>query len=353
MNTIILQKPGELILAETAAPAAPGPGEALVRVHRVGVCGTDYHAFAGKQPYFSYPRILGHELGVEVLELGPIDATGNPQHVKPGDKCSVEPYVNCGQCIACRRGKPNCCMQMRVIGVHTDGGMREKFLVPVRKLHPANALSYEQIALVETLSIGAHAVDRAGVQADDTVLVIGAGPIGLSVIQFAAAKARTLVMDVSSTRLAFCREKLGIRDTIEVSTGATGSPPVGNDQAAAAVLGLTRNENATVVIDATGNPKSMYAALGYLAHGGRLVYVGLFPGEFSLSDPEFHKRETTLMGSRNSLPADFTRIIRMIEAKQIDTSPWITHRAPVARLVETFPTWTAPGSGVLKAIIEF
>jgi 2-desacetyl-2-hydroxyethyl bacteriochlorophyllide A dehydrogenase len=329
------------VLSQTAAPEKPGAGEALVRVHRVGVCGTDYHAFAGKQPYFTYPRILGHELAVEVLAIGPSE--GNPQSVRAGDKCSVEPYVNCRQCIACRRGKSNCCVNMCVIGVHLDGGMRESFLVPLRKLHPANNLSLEQMALVETLGIGAHAVERAQVQADDTVLVIGAGPIGLSIIQFAAVKARTIVMDISATRLAFCRDQMGIKETIDGSSG----------DAAAQLKSLTGGDNATVVIDATGNASSMNSALQYLAHGGRLVYVGLFPGEFALSDPEFHKRETTLLGSRNSLPQDFTRIIRMIEARQIDTAPWITHRAPAHDLVKTFPAWADPKSGVLKAIIEF
>ncbi|HVT80191.1 MAG TPA: zinc-binding alcohol dehydrogenase family protein [Phycisphaerae bacterium] len=342
MNTITLQKPGELAFSQASEPGKPGAEEALVRVHRVGVCGTDYHAFAGKQPYFSYPRILGHELGVEVLALD--ETLGNPQRVCIGDRCSVEPYVNCQQCIACRRGRPNCCTNMRVIGVHTDGGMRGAFILPLRKLHPANALSYDQIALVETLGIGAHAVERAQVQAEDTVLVIGAGPIGLSVIQFAAVKARTIVMDVAESRLAFCREKLGIAETIHV---ADGTAP------AERLKALTQGDNATVVIDATGNAKSMCGALQYLAHGGRLVYVGLFPGEFSLSDPEFHKRETTLLGSRNALPEDFSRIIRMIEAKQIDTGPWITHRAKAEDLVEAFPTWTQPATGVLKAIIEF
>jgi 2-desacetyl-2-hydroxyethyl bacteriochlorophyllide A dehydrogenase len=349
MKTVLLKNPREMVLTQTADPARPGPGEALVRVHRVGVCGTDYHAFAGNQPFFTYPRILGHELGVEVLEIGALDSTGNPQNVNVGDKCSVEPYVNCGSCIACRRGMTNCCTQMRVIGVHTDGGMRERFVMPLRKLHPANKLSYEQIALVETLSIGAHAVQRAAVKANDTVLVIGAGPIGLSVIQFAAPIARTIVMDVSASRLAFCREKMGVQETIQVQL----DPNAGGPTPAEMLQALTNNENATVVVDATGNAKSMCGALKYLAHGGRLVYVGLFQGEFSLNDPEFHKRETTLLASRNSLPGDFTRIIGMIESGQIDTAPWITHRVPVAQLIETFPTWTAPGCNVLKAIIEF
>jgi 2-desacetyl-2-hydroxyethyl bacteriochlorophyllide A dehydrogenase len=338
MKTITLQEPGRLTLGDSPRPTAPGPGEALVRVHRVGVCGTDTHAFAGKQPFFTYPRILGHELGVEVLAVAP-----NITHVKPGDRCSVEPYVNCETCIACRRGRGNCCTHMKVLGVHIDGGMREAFTLPARKLHPANALHYEQIALVETLAIGAHAVERAQVEQGENVLVIGAGPIGLSVIQFAAAAgARVIVMDVSDTRLAFCREKLAIADTLNA-----------NDNGAEKLRDLTNGDMPTAVLDATGNAASMMNALQYLAHGGRLVYVGLFPGDFSLNDPEFHRRETTLLATRNALPADFSRIIRMMEQGKISTDPWITHRATADALVDTFPSWVAPNSGVLKAMIEF
>ncbi|HEY4330380.1 MAG TPA: zinc-binding alcohol dehydrogenase family protein [Phycisphaerae bacterium] len=342
MKTITLEEPGRFVLSEGTAPGQPAAGEAVVRVHRVGVCGTDIHAFTGKQPFFTYPRILGHELAVEVIAMGPADESGNPQGVKVGDRCSVEPYVNCQKCIACRRGKSNCCANLRVIGVHFDGGMRERFALPVRKLHPANRLSFEQIALVETLGIGAHAVQRAALQPDETVLVIGAGPIGLSVIQFAAVQARTIVMDVSESRLAFCREKLGIKDVIDARSDPTEK-----------LKALTNGDMPAAVIDATGSAQSMNGALKYMAHGGRLVYVGLFQGDFALSDPEFHRRETTLMGSRNALPADFTRIIAMIEAGKIDTAPWITHRVEAGNLAETFPKLLEPGSGVLKAMIEF
>lgn len=337
MKTITLQEPGRLTLGDTPRPTEPSPGEALVRVHRVGVCGTDTHAFAGKQPFFTYPRILGHELGVEVLAVAP-----GISNVKPGDRCSVEPYINCEKCIACRRGRGNCCANMKVLGVHIDGGMREAFTLPARKLHPANNLHYEQIALVETLAIGAHAVERAQVEEGETVLVIGAGPIGLSVIQFAAARARVIVMDVSDSRLAFCREKLGIADTLNA-----------NDNPLEKLRELTHGDMPTAVLDATGNAGSMMNALQHLANSGRLVYVGLFPGDFTLNDPEFHRRETTLLGTRNALPGDFSRIIRMIEQGKISTGPWITHRATADALVDTFPSWVAPNSGVLKAIIEF
>lgn len=340
MKTLTLHEPGKFVWHDSPPPKKPGPEDAVVRVHRVGICGTDMHAFTGKQPFFTYPRILGHELGVEIVEIGP-----NDKGLKPGDKCSVEPYVNCRQCIACRRGKPNCCARMQVIGVHTDGGMRESFSLPWRKLHVANALAYEQIALVETLAIGAHAVARAGVESDDNVLVLGAGPIGLSVIEFARAAGRVIVADINASRLAFCREKMEVADLVDLGAA-------GGTEAVERIKALTNGDMPTVVIDATGNAASMNGALRFLAPGGRLVYVGLFQGEFALSDPEFHRRETTLLGSRNALPADFERIIKMIENRQIDTAPWITHRCRFADVAREFPTWLTPESRVLKAMIE-
>ena len=338
MNTLILREPGLLVAADTPEPGPPPPGHALVRVHRIGVCGTDIHAFNGKQPFFSYPRILGHELGVEILEIGEGETD-----LTIGDRCSVEPYLNCGTCIACRRGKGNCCTRMQVIGVHADGGHRERFIVPLRKLHRSERLSYDQLALVEPLGIGAHAVDRAAVESGETVLVIGAGPIGLAVIQFAAAAgARVLVMDVNETRLAFCRRMPGVADTILV----------GSSDVAEELLRLTDGDLPTAVFDATGNARSMAAAFDYPAHGGRLVFVGLFQGELAFNDPNFHKRELTVLASRNARPEDFTRIIRLIEDGKVDTSPWITHRAPFHQVPDLFPDWVKPETGVLKAMIE-
>jgi len=338
MKTLVLHEPGKFEMISINEPGVPGADEALVRVHRVGVCGTDLHAFRGKQPFFTYPRILGHELGVEIIAIG-----ANDRGLKVGDKCAVEPYINCGTCIACRRAKPNCCVNLKVMGVHIDGGMREQLHVPIRKLHKSTALSYEQIALVETLAIGCHAVVRAELNKTDTVLVIGAGPIGLSVIQFAqAAGSRVMVMDLSQQRLDFCREQLGVQDCIDA-----GHEP------AQALNKLTGGDMATAVIDATGNPKSMSGGLSLMAHGGKLVYVGLFAGDFSLNDPDFHRHETTLLSSRNALPDDFPKIISMIESGQINTKPWITHRCCADQVVAQFPSFTLPQTGVIKAVIEF
>jgi len=335
MLQIVLERPGHFSAMEGPSPT-PLPGEALVRVHRVGICGTDLHAFAGDQPFFTYPRILGHELGVEVLDPG-----DDPGGLKAGDRCSVEPYLNCGACPACRRGKPNCCSDLRVLGVHVDGGMRSLLTVPARKLHTSATLDYEQLALVETLGIGAHAVERAGAGPDDFVLIVGAGPIGLSAIPFVlAAGAKLAVMDISEPRLAFCRDRLGVGNTL------------GPGPEAIARLKAVGGELPTVVIDATGNPKSMAGAFDLAGQGGRIVFVGLFQGDVSFNDPNFHRRELTLCASRNSRPADFRKIIAMIESGRVTTQPWITHRLKLAATPEVFPREIAGNPAVLKAMIE-
>ncbi len=193
MNTILLDRPGHFCAVETDPPPAPGPKQATVRIRHVGICGTDYHAFGGRQPFFEYPRILGHELSGEVVRVGE-EVTS----VKPGDRVAIEPYLNCGECVACRRGKPNCCTRLAVFGVQTDGGMRELVTLPAHKLHPSGTLPLEQLAIVETLCIGAHAVERAGLAAGERVLVVGAGPIGLTVITFAGlAGADVTVMELN------------------------------------------------------------------------------------------------------------------------------------------------------------
>jgi 2-desacetyl-2-hydroxyethyl bacteriochlorophyllide A dehydrogenase len=338
MKTIVLESPGRFRPAEAPPPMAPSAGEALVRVHRVGVCGTDIHAFGGRQPFFTYPRVLGHELGVEVVAVGPGVAG-----IQVGDRCSVEPYLNCQVCIACRRGKPNCCTELKVLGVHVDGGMREQMLVPARKLHRSFRLSYDELALVETLAIGCHAVARARIEAGEAVLVVGAGPIGLSVIQFAAeAGGRVIVLDTNTRRREFCRQLAGVVGVLDPGQG-----PVPDALRAAAGGDLP-----TAVFDATGNPQSMMEAFGFPAAGGRMVFVGLFQGDVTFNDPNFHRRELTLLASRNALPGDFTRIIGLVEEGRIDTKPWITHRAVLDEVAGRFPVWVQPGSQVLKAMIE-
>lgn len=309
-----------------------------MRVRRIGICGTDISGFLGKMPFFSYPRIPGHELGVEVMAIGE-----GVTNVTVGDRCSVEPYMNCQECYACSRGHTNCCERLKVLGVMMDGGMTEQMILPARKLHRANSLTPDQCALVETLAIGCHAVNRGNPTTAENVLVIGAGPIGLSVIEFAKLSgARTIVMDMNDKRLEFCRNRMGVEHTVLAGDG----------KELETLDWITAGRHADVVIDATGSNQSMGQALKYAAFAGRVVYVGITQQEISFPHaPVLHRRELTLIGSRNALPPDFTRIIQLIEAGKIDTTPWITHQTDFANLIGNFDSYTKPETGVIKAIV--
>ncbi|HUG68617.1 MAG TPA: zinc-binding alcohol dehydrogenase family protein [Pirellulaceae bacterium] len=339
MRAIRLQEPKRFQHVEIDEPNSPGPGQVLVRTHRMGICGTDYGGYLGKMPFFRYPRIPGHELGVEVLEIGE-----GVTNVKPGDRCSVEPYMNCGECYACRKGSGNCCEKLNVIGVMIDGGLCERFVIRADKLHPSEKLSFEQLALVETLAIGCHATDRGAPRKGDHVLIIGAGPIGLATLEFTRLTGATItVMDMVPSRLDFCRETYGVDHTVVFS---------GDGSELDKMKECTDGDMYAVVTDATGNNRSMASALSYVAHTGSLVYVGITTDEISFPHPKMHRPEMTIKGSRNAMPADFTRIIGLIEDGTINTSPWITHRVGFDSVIENFETYTRPETGVIKAIIE-
>jgi 2-desacetyl-2-hydroxyethyl bacteriochlorophyllide A dehydrogenase len=340
MNAIQFSAPQDIRVIDLPDAPAPGPGEAVVRTHRMGICGTDLSCYLGKFPFFAYPRTPGHELGLEVVAVGE-----GVDQVKPGDRCSLEPYVNDPASDTSRKGAGNCCPGVQVVGVHNDGGLRQgTFIVPARKLHPGNDLSYEQLALVETLAIGRHAVQRGNPQPAETVLVIGAGPIGLACLEFLRLieGITVIVMDRLPDRLDFCRTQLGIAHGIL----ADGSQNPALEE-------LTRGHLADLVIDATGSPASMSACFEHAAFTGRVVYVGITTSEISFPHaPVFHRRELTLLASRNALPGDFTEIIALIRNGRIDTGKWITHRITFDEVPEKFPLFTDPATGAIKAIIE-
>jgi len=337
MKALSLAEPKRWQRLDIPEPPAPAAGEAVVRVSHVGICGTDLSGYLGKMPFFSYPRIPGHELGVEVVAVGP-----GVTNVEPGDRCAVEPYINCQTCYACRRGQTNCCEKHQTLGVHCDGGLRPLFTVPARKLHISRKLRFEQLALVETLAIGCHAVDRSGLKADESCLIIGAGPIGLATLEFAKLTgAKIIVMDVHEGRLDFCRRTMGVQHTVRPG-----------EKLEQLLRDMTDGHLPDVVIDATGSVASMSAAFGLITHAGRLVYVGITTEEVKFRHPVFHKPEGTLLCSRNALSRDFARIIELIEAGKINTDPWITHRTQFDELIDVFPSFTKPETGVIKAIVE-
>ncbi|MEB2782032.1 zinc-binding alcohol dehydrogenase family protein [Algoriphagus sp. C2-6-M1] len=338
MKTVILKEPGSWEVSETSVDRSLEDDQVLLKVHRIGICGTDMHAFRGKQPFFSYPRILGHELGLEVVEKGRLVS-----RVKIGDKCALEPYFNFKEDQAVKLGKTNCGEFISVFGVHQDGGMQEFIKVPARYLHKSSKLSYDQLALIEPLGIGCHAVSRANITSEDKVLVIGAGPIGLATMQFATIKlAKVAALDINEDRLRFCMQNLDLEGTVNANSTD--------------VIGQLRNlfdgDLPTVVMDATGNEHSMKNTLNYVAFGGRIVFIGLYQGDFTFFDPLFHRKEITLLASRNALGADFEEIISLMEEGKVATDHWITHRVRFDDLPKRFESLLNPESGVIKAMVE-
>ncbi|KUY54570.1 zinc-binding alcohol dehydrogenase family protein [Burkholderia sp. RF2-non_BP3] len=337
MRTVICEEPGRLVVAERPVPAA-GPDDVLIRVKRVGVCGTDMHIFTGNQPYLAYPRVMGHELA-GVVETAPAGA-----RVKAGDQVYVMPYLSCGTCVACRAGKTNCCTRIEVLGVHADGGMVEYLAVPQAFVFAADGVTLDQAAMIEFLAIGAHAVARAEVRSGQRVLVVGAGPIGMAALIFATLRgARVCVLDGRADRLAVCATALGAHATVPLDTS-------GADVERLAAL--TDGEFFDVVFDATGNLAAMERGLDFVAHGGKYALISLVKGRISFSDPEFHKRETTLLASRNATPADFETVLDAMRAGQVPTDALKTHALTLADLPDRFAELLEPDAGVIKALVE-
>jgi len=336
MKTLVCTTPGTLKYGEAGKPELKSD-HAIIKIKRIGICGTDLHAFEGTQPFFNYPRILGHELAGELVEAD------NAPGFEKGEMVTFIPYFNCGVCIACRSGKPNCCTHIQVCGVHVDGGMAEYLQVPSYSLVHGEGLSADELALVEPLAIGAHGIRRAGVQPGEFVLVIGAGPIGLGIMEFARiAGAKVIAMDINEHRLTFCKDKLKVDYTINAAT----------EDVTGALKNITNNDFPTVIIDATGSQRAINNAFQYLAHGGRYVLVGLQKDLISVSHPEFHKRETTLMSSRNATRADFEHVISSMKKGLVDPTNYITHRVQFDEVKDKFHSWLDPENGVIKAMVS-
>ncbi|WP_438351506.1 zinc-binding alcohol dehydrogenase family protein [Paenibacillus sp. FA6] len=337
MKGIVCEEIGKLTLHEDLPEPIMGEGEAIIQIRRIGICGTDLHAYQGNQPYFTYPRVLGHELAGTIETIGE-----NDQGLRRGDQVSIVPYMHCGKCIACRNGKCNCCVSMKVYGVHIDGGMRERVSVPISHLLKTEGLTLDQSAMLEPLAIGAHAIRRSGLVAGETVLVIGAGPIGIGVMALARyAGAKVIAMDVNDERLSFCESWAKVDHTVNALQQPEGQ-----------LLALTDGDYPSVVFDVTGNVGSMTSAFGLTAHGGRLVYVGLVKSDITFNDPDFHKREMTLLGSRNATKEDFDYVLDAINDGYIDVNGYISHRCSFGDMIDEFENWLKPEMKVIKAVVE-
>ncbi len=336
MKQIICLEPGKFARREVAVPT-PEPGKIILKIKRIGICGTDLHAYEGTQPFFSYPRVLGHELACEIA--------GEPApdfKYQKGDPVTFIPYFPCHTCIACRNGKPNCCTNIQGAGVHIDGGMTEFIQIPEYALINGHGLSYDELAMVEPMAIGAHAIRITEIRADEYVLITGAGPIGLGVMAFAKISgAKVIAMDVNNARLEFAKKYFGVDYTVNAL-----------ENPAEQIGKITNGEMVTAVIDATGNKRAIEGSLEFLAHGGRITMVGIQKEPFSFNHPEFHKRETTLRSSRNATREDFDQVVENIRSGTLNVAALISHRLPFDSLTEIFPQLLDPQMGVIKAIVE-
>ncbi len=333
MKAIICETPNSLAVIQRELPVRK-PGEVRVRIRRVGLCGTDFHIYTGKQPYLSYPRVMGHELSGEIAEVDPSSAYA------PGQVVTINPYLACGHCIACRKEKPNCCVNIQVMGVHIDGGMAEFVCVPESAIVDAEGLSLEQAAMVEFLSIGAHAVRRARVEPKERILVVGAGPIGIAAALFARlAGADVSLIDTVGQRLDYAADKLDFKHVGVV------------DDALLQWLSVrTEGEGFDCVFDATGSARAIEDGFRHVCHGGRYVLISVVRDTISFSDPEFHKREMELMGSRNATREDFRFVIDCIRSGLIPTERLNTHTFELEDMPTIVPYYIKNLGTVLKAI---
>lgn len=332
MKAISCREPGHFQSLDVPEPEV-AKDEVMLRIRRIGICGTDFHAFAGEQPYFEYPRILGHELSAEVAE--------SSGEFKSGDTVVPVPYIHCGSCPTCLSGKTNCCPAIRTLGVHIDGGMRELMPVPAKNLMRADDLSHEQVATVECLAIGAHAVNRANIEEGQWIAVAGTGPIGIGVLHFARlAKARTIAIDINPDRLAYCRDVIGVDACVD-----------GRENTVDQLREITGGTLPQNVFDATGVPAAMEGAFEYVGHGGSLILVSIVKGNISFADPLFHAREMTVMSSRNATKSDFKLVMDTLREGKIDISTFVTHHCQFNEIIDQFESWSNPSTGVVKGMV--
>ena len=336
MRSVVLTQPGSLALEQTTEPDGPEPHEALVQTRRIGVCGTDYHAYGGNQNFFTYPRVLGHELAVTVISTG-ADVT----NVSPGDDCAVLPYVSCGECVACRRGRTNCCERLDVLGVMVDGGMRDRFTIPASLLFSRSGLDLDTLAMIEPLGVGYHAVSRSRISDDDFALVIGAGPIGLAIAQTASARgADVVIADNDPARLKLARELQG---------AVTLDPEAQRDEQ---LRTHGSGDLPTFVFDATGNVASMESTPDLVSSSGSIVFVGHTTSDLRLHNPTLHVKEVSIHTSRAALPGEWIELLDLVGKGTLSPAGWIGTRCELAEVPSVFPSWIEDRGTIVKAMIE-
>jgi threonine dehydrogenase-like Zn-dependent dehydrogenase len=337
MVTIQIEKPGEVRVQISEQPAL-GPGEVLLKLKYVGFCGSDLSTYLGKNPMVQYPRVPGHEISGVIEALG----EGVPDGFSPGESVTLVPYTNCGECPSCRRGRHNACQHNQTLGVQRDGAMQEYISVPWQKVLKAPNLGDLELAMVEPLTVGFHAIDRGRVTGTDTVMVMGCGMIGAGAIVGAVIRGATVIaVDIDDHKLGLAKE-LGAQHTINSMSSDLHESLVGN----------TGGDGPDVVIEAAGNPATYRASVDEVAFTGRVVCIGYAGIDVSFATKLFVQKEMDILGSRNATPDDFRAVIGFLEKGTFPLDKVITDKVKPENAAEAIRAWAdAPGK-VMKLLLD-
>ena len=334
MRALMIDRPGEARVIEMERPAAD-PQFATMRVRRIGLCGSDLTTYLGKNPMVTYPRIPGHEVAA-TLEHVPANELG----LAAGMNVTMSPYTSCGKCSSCRQGRFNACRYNETLGVQRDGALMDYLAMPVEKIYAA-PLPLEELALVEPLTVGCHAVARGLVTAKDTVAVYGCGGVGLGAVAAAAFRdARVVAIDIDDKKLAIAKD-CGARELINST----------REDVHAGLQEISGDHGADVIIEAIGRPETYRAAVEEVSFAGRVVYIGYAKENVSFETRLFVQKELDIRGSRNALPEDFREVIRMFEQKRFPTAEAISATVPLDEAPAILRAWSENPAAYTKIMI--
>lgn len=334
MKSIVINEPLKISYGEVDPPSIH-KGQALIKVERIGYCGSDLNTFRGLNPLVKYPRIPGHEIAGSIIELG----SDAPSHLQIGQKVTVLPYTSCGECSSCRKGRFNACKNNQTLGVQREGSLTERLAVPFEKVLPNNKLSLDELALVEPLAVGFHSVDRARIESADTVAVIGTGMIGLGAISGAALQrdATVVAIDIDDKKLEIAR-----------LAGAKHCINSAKEDLSAKLAELTSGHGPDVMIEAVGTPETFRSCVEEVGYAGRVVYIGYAKEPVSYETKLFLLKELDIMGSRGATLKDFKSVIEMLEDGNYPVEQTITHSVPFEEGAEAMEAWHADPAAVTK-----
>lgn len=325
MKALEITEPGKTSVVDREQPA-PQENEVLLKVRCVGFCGSDLNTFRGLNPLVSYPRVPGHEVSATIVEIGKNTETA----FSVGQDVLVMPYTACGKCSSCRAGRTNCCQFNQTLGVQREGAMAEFIVSPPEKLLSSPKLSLAELALVEPLTIGFHAVDRGRVTADDTVAVLGCGAIGLGAIAGAAARgAKVIAVDIDDNKLSLAK-KCGASIVINSS----------REPLHESLAGHTDGQGPSVIVEAIGLPQTFLAAVNEVRFAGRVVYIGYAKAAVEYETKYFVMKELDILGSRNAMPEDFRAVIKLLESGTFPVGDVISHSTDLDEAGDLLSQWS-------------